>query len=478
MFFVSAAASFGQLRRFPVSYLLSIEYRNEATLIRSRGLVDGLRHQRVSARPDHRVASAKCNGRGSITVKPTVLVVTTRRWFSTARLAMALSQAGFTVDVICPTRHPVKTTTAVRRLHPYSGLAPLTSLLEAIAAAKPDLIIPSDDLASRHLHDLHGAELRDGNSGSSVCALIERSLGARDSFSIVYQRAAVLKLAREAGIRVPDSRVIRDQGDLARWIERMGLPVVLKSNGTSGGEGVRIVHTPEDAHDAFQVLSAPPPFIRAVKRALADQDLTLIPPMLLRRGCVVSAHTFVAGRDATSLVACCNGVVLAALHFEVINKQDSTGPASVLRVVDNPEMSDAAEKIVRRLNLSGLHGFDFLLEAETGKAYLIELNPRTTQVAHLRLGPGRDLPAALYAVVSGNVLQEAAKVTENETITLFPQEWTRNPESPFLLSGYHDIPWEEPELIRACLRRPWKWGAWKSQRTWAQALSTVRRLRL
>jgi hypothetical protein len=442
------------------------------------GMVDRLRHFVPSALNTRGVVSLRYKGRASITSKPTVLVVTTRRWFSSARLGIALSQAGFTVEVICPSRHPVKTTSIVRRVHPYNGLAPLTSLLEAITAAKPDLIIPSDDLAARQLHDLHSTQLRRGKAGSSVCALIERSLGSSDSFSVVYERAAVLKLAREEGIRVPDSEVIVETSDLDGWIERTGLPVVLKSNGTSGGEGVRIVHTLEDARRAFQALKAPPGFIRAVKRALADQDLTLISPMLLRRRGVVSAQTFIAGRDATSLVACCKGVILAGLHFEVINKQDSTGPASVLRIVENPEMSHAAEKIVHRLNLSGLHGLDFLLEAETGNAYLIELNPRTTQVGHLRLGPGRDLPAALYAAVSRNVIQETPAVTQNKTITLFPQEWTRNPESPFLLSGYHDIPWEEPELVRACLRRPWKWRAWSFQQKWAEAFSTLRRLRL
>jgi hypothetical protein len=120
-----------------------------------------------------------------------------------------------------------------------------------------------------------------------------------------------------------------------------------------------------------------------------------------------------------------------------------------MRLIDSCEMSIVAEKIVRRLNLSGLIGFDFMLEEQTGNPYLIEVNPRATQVGHLTLGPGRDLPAALYAALTGEEIREAPKVTENRTIALFPQEWKRNPESPFLQSGYHDVPWEEPELIRA-----------------------------
>ena len=133
-----------------------------------------------------------------------------------------------------------------------------------------------------------------------------------------------------------------------------------------------------------------------------------------------------------------------------------------MRLIDNADMSAAAEKMVRRLNLSGVHGFDFMLEEQTGNAYLIEMNPRATQVGHLALGSGRDIPAALYAALSGKDVQPAPKVTENDTIALFPQEWIRDPESPFLRSAYHDIPWEEPELIRDCVSNRRKQSSWYS----------------
>jgi hypothetical protein len=203
--------------------------------------------------------------------------------------------------------------------------------------------------------------------------------------------------------------------------------------------------------------------------------MTLVWPSLLRRRYVVNAQAFVAGREATSLVACSKGKVLAGLHFEVLLKQDAGGPATVLRSIENEEMSTAAEKMARRLELSGLHGFDFMLEAATGNAYLIEINPRATQVGHLALGPGHDLPAALSAALSGEAVQAAPRVTENDTIALFPQEWIRNPESPFLQSGYHDVPWEEADLIRVSLSRRSKQNVWYSQEKWMQAFSKVRR---
>ena len=77
-------------------------------------------------------------------------------------------------------------------------------------------------------------------------------------------------------------------------------------------------------------------------------------------------QAFVPGREATTLVACWEGKILAALHFEVLQKRNSSGPATVLRWVDNEEMKIAAEKMVARLGLSGLQGFDFMIEANTG----------------------------------------------------------------------------------------------------------------
>ncbi len=406
-------------------------------------------------------------------MKPKILVATTSRWVPTARLAIALTKAGFTVDAVCPPGHPLSNTSGVRRSYTYHGLAPLISFESAIVATGPDLIIPSDDLATRHLHDLHRQGLQEGNTGALTCELIERSLGSPESFPVVYARTTFMQLAQEEGIRAPKTEVIANINDLRNCVARMGFPTVLKANGTSGGDGVRVVHTIEEAERAFRTLQAPPLLARAAKRALIDQDKTLVWPSLFRRCSAVNAQVFVAGREATSTVACWKGTVLAGLHFEVLHKRDSAGPSSVVRLIENTEMSAAAERMVRRLNLSGLHGFDFMLEAHRGNAYLIEINPRATQVGHLTLGPGRDLPAALYSAVSGEAFQAAPKVTENDTIALFPQEWMRDPASAFLMSGYHDVPWEEPELLRACVRKRRKQNPRYSQQDSPHTLSTV-----
>ena len=407
-------------------------------------------------------------------MKPTVLITTTSRWFPTVRLGLAMAQAGCTVEAVCPARHTLGKMRAVRRTYTYRGLMPLKCFTDAIATAKPDFIIPGDDLATSHLHRLYEREKLRGEAGRSICELIERSLGSPQSFSAVYARASFIEMAREQNVRAPETEVVSSVEELRKWIVRTGLPAVLKVNGTSGGDGVRLAHTLEEAESAFRTLQAPPLVARAMKRALVDRDKTLVWPSLLRHRSVVNAQTFVAGHEATSAVACWEGAVLASLHFEVINKRDSAGPSSVVRLVENADMPSAVEKMVRRLKLSGMHGFDFMLESHTGNAYLIEINPRATQVGHLALGPGRDLPAALYSALSGDPLHAAPKVTENDMITLFPQEWWRDPSSAFLTSGYHDVPWEEPELMLACVSKRWKQKRQSSKQFPVQSLSTFR----
>jgi predicted ATP-grasp superfamily ATP-dependent carboligase len=145
-----------------------------------------------------------------------------------------------------------------------------------------------------------------------------------------------------------------------------------------------------------------------------------------------------------------------------------------LQFTENPEMAAATAKMVSRLGLSGLHGFDFMLEEESENAHLIEINPRATQVGHLTLGEGRDLPAALYACVSGQPIEPSPKVTESSTIALFPHEWIRNPESPFLQSAYHDVPWSEPALVRACVRTARARRKQHLEQNWSEAFSVER----
>jgi len=391
---------------------------------------------------------------------PTVLVVSTSRWFPIARLAIALADAGCRVEAVCPPRDPLSKSGAVERVHAYSGVMPLRALRRAILASHPSLVVPGDDLSVRHLHALFASERMRGADGTAVCELIERSFGPAESFPVVETRAEFMRLAQDEGVRIPESAELGSPDDLLAWFTRTGFPAVLKVNGTSGGEGVRIVRNLREAEETFRALSAPPLLARALKRLVVKHDNSLLRRAVLRRCSTVSVQSFITGREATSALACWEGKVLAGLHFEVLQKTHAFGPATVMHRIAHPEMIEAAQKIVRRLHLSGLHGLDYMIEDGTEKAYLIEINPRATQVGHLAYGEGHDLPTALHAVVAGQPIIAENSSTANDTVALFPQEWLRDPRSPWLRSAHHDVPWEAPALLRACLRRRPKRAAW------------------
>jgi hypothetical protein len=151
-------------------------------------------------------------------------------------------------------------------------------------------------------------------------------------------------------------------------------------------------------------------------------------------------------------VVCWQGRVLAGIGVEVVNAMGPTEPAVVVRVVDTSNMIRAAERLARRLALSGFIGLDFMIEDHSRAMYLIEMNPRCTPPCHIQLGKGRDLIGALAAQLSGEALQEIPPVTKNDLIAYFPQAW--DSKSRFLESSFQDLPEGEPDLLQE-LRQPW-----------------------
>src|SRR5207253_1474744 len=105
-----------------------------------------------------------------------------------------------------------------------------------------------------------------------TCKLIERSLGPPEAFPILFARGAFMALVHQQGVCGPTTVVLRSSDDLRRCSEDLGFPMVLKADGTSGGNGVRIVRNLDEALGVLHDLSSPPMLARALKRTLVDHD--------------------------------------------------------------------------------------------------------------------------------------------------------------------------------------------------------------
>lgn len=372
-----------------------------------------------------------------------ILLATTVIWPSAARLAGAFAESGATVEAIFPAGHMLGQSRYLSGTHRHAPLFPLRSLASAITRAEPDLVVPCDDRATAQLLAL-------ARGAPRHAPLIERSFGSTEAYSDLIARSIFIQAARAAGIRAPETISISSEPELEAALQHFGYPAVLKADGSYGGEGVVVVRNLEQAVQGFRRLSASASRLRNVARAFTRRDFHFLRNAIHAPAAAISLQRFVAGAPATTAFACWKGRVLASVHMDVLETLNPTGPASVMRRVDCPDMEQAANRIAARFGLSGLHGLDFVRDAY-GRAHLIEINPRATQASPLALGAGHDLTAALVGCVSRGALGARPILTDNPVIALFPQEWRRNPQSDWLKSAYLDAAWDDPAVLRACL---------------------------
>jgi biotin carboxylase len=387
------------------------------------------------------------------TRRPRVLLTDTTRWALGARLAISLAKAGCEVSAVCASGvHPLRKLRSVRQVFAYRALRPLPSLAAAIAKVNPDFVIPCDDRAVQHLHEFYEFATQQGSAGERLVALLERSLGAPANHRTVSARYPLLQIAREEGLLVPRSVQLANIDDVSLRLSNELFPWVLKADGTWGGGGVKIAQNLAEAESHFRDLTKIFRPQRALKRLLVNRDGFLLRSSLRSTRPVVSAQSFIHGRPANCAVFCFEGRVLAGIAVEVVRSQGATGPATIVQVVEGGPMMHAAERLASRLALSGFFGLDFVIEDGSDAVYLIEMNPRCTPLCHLQLGKGKDMPAALWSVISGQPVPETRSITNFDRIAYFPDAG-RSLEDDFG-HAFLDMPEGEPELMHELLN-PW-----------------------
>jgi Carbamoyl-phosphate synthase L chain, ATP binding domain len=373
---------------------------------------------------------------------------------------MALTDVGCEVEALCPNGHPMLRSSVIRKHLLFHPLTPLRCIERAISKSSPEFIIPGDELAVLYLHRIHA------RSTGETRAVIERSLGDPAHYSLAHSCNKLMAVAQEEGVATPMTAEVPSPADIPAIAARFGLPLVLKADGTSGGQGVRVLSQTYGADAVWRSLRAPISIVRLIKRVLFDSDWNQVLPFLRRDTRVINAQSMISGSEANTVVACWQGEVLACISLEVVSVWYPHGPSSVVRVINDAAMAESSRKIVKRLKLSGFCGFDFIRDEHTGVPQMIEMNPRPTQLVHLQLGENRDLVTAWVGAASGRTLRARPAVTEKNLLAIFPHELHRDPSSPMLQDAYHDVPWSEPALVLSCMKKASTFSAWRPNLRW------------
>jgi len=369
-----------------------------------------------------------------------ILLIATAPWSAVERLAGAMADTGVAVDALYPSGHALAHCRHVRRHFRYSGLAPLNCIRRAIAKSAPRLLIAGDDRAASLLSALSCEATHE------EAALLDFSFGKPFLFQRLGNRNFFIAECARAGVRVAEMIAVPALDAFEPALARLGLPVAVKSDHSWGGEGVVIAHTREAARAAYLKLAATPTRLRALARAARRRDPHFV---TVPRTPSVGLQRFVAGAPATSSIACWRGELIAANHFDVVASQTPDGPATVLARSVCPHMQEAARRIARHFGLSGLHGLDYIRDP-SGTVHLLEINPRATPTHHLALASD---PCHALLAAAGIAAPPRPAVTAAHHIALFPQEWRRDPASRHLTAAFHDVPWDDPDMMEALTGR-------------------------
>jgi predicted ATP-grasp superfamily ATP-dependent carboligase len=216
------------------------------------------------------------------------------------------------------------------------------------------------------------------------------------TFCRVSNKAELLRVAPQVGIRVPEQRTLCGAAEADAFAAEAGdFPVVLKPARSVGEQdGTRTKLTVRHAADAGQL-----------RRALRELPDAAYPLLVQRR---------VVGPGIGIFLLVWEGEVYAAFAHRRLREKPPAGGVSVYResVPADPELVARSRALLERFGWYGVAMIEYKIDAASGVPYLMEINGRFWGSLQLAVDAGVDFPALLTALALG---ERPAPVTRYET---------------------------------------------------------------
>ena len=380
---------------------------------------------------------------------PALVVTCESTWLAPIRMPGALARAGFAVTLVAPPGALAARSRYVAQSRPLPERANaqtwLLTLAAAIEATAPAIVLPGDETSLRLMQTFVAAQppILPRDATRAIVELFVHSLGAPAFYDAATDKARLAPLMERAGVPMPEHRIVRSADEAARALFDLGGDVVVKPSNGTGSRDVRFCTTPDEAADAF---------LRAVDGnhglAAFDRDASVLVQRRVRGRML--------GRSAVAF----RGAELAGFARERLQSIRPLGGSSVVRYVHAPQPALCSRRAAAALGITGFFSIEFCVEEGSGIAYLIDLTRRMAPPTHTGAMVGVDLCAALARALSGEAgppldLAEGSAYM----MTLFPQEFWRDPQSPALRAHPMDVPWDDPDLLRELLAWRYDVGA-------------------
>ena len=375
---------------------------------------------------------------------PVLLVSTTTTWIGTARIPKGLADAGFEVSLLAPRHSLAEASRFVAHLrHIDDRTTPaqwFDSFAAMVEATMPRLVIPCDDTAFELLASIvtNPRKSVPADAQETLATLVRASLGQPAFFLPSVDKTLLPPLAEASGASVPPYSIVTRTAEAAAFATKHQYPIVLKRAHAFAGQGVAICANEADLARAISAFGV----------ADARDRLRSTPG-----GFLAQAH--VAGPVRYFHAAAWQGQLVAGFSLEkLVANPAPTGPPTITRYFAGHELRRIVADVARALGISGLFFAEFICDAATGSPLLIEINRRVSPATHRGAERNVNLCAALFAALDNSMSTSRAALDADEEgiVAHFPQEWLRDPNSPYLQRYPADVPWDEPELLQALLK--------------------------
>ena len=349
--------------------------------------------------------------------KPDVILVDTT-WNNVDFLAYQLARRGLGVHAFTPRlRRP----RYLRVAYPYRSYVEQPLVEESsdafqamVERVDPALIIPCTEEALYWMWDQPGPIQR--RCFPDVTPEVR---------PLLLDRALLLEEAAACGVPVPEAMPLGSRADCDAAIA-WGLPLMVKSGQSVGSRGIALCRTPEEVIEAFGRFA----------------------PL----GTSVTAQRFYTGPTYMAGAFFVHGEAVHLYSGEkTIMFPELTGYAYEMRSAGEPHLSlllHYAESVCKRLEWTGLAGFDFVL-GEDGEFRFLDLNPRLWGCADAAVSAGVDLYGGLARWIRGGNAGPPTRPLPGVSHRVFPK-YTFEPSGMSLwqrLGGLRDAPWDEPSFI-------------------------------
>ncbi len=366
-----------------------------------------------------------------------VLFVAVEPWKFPLRLARALAANGCVTAAICPKGHPLRRTSCISAVVALPALRSSEIIASSICDWNPEIVVCCDDEAALLLNKARSF------ASERVLGVIEKSQGPEESFRIISSKSRFLQHAKSLGILCPKELRL---DEMQHGCDDSTAAYVIKKDKGFGGSGVFIVRSQQERVEAEASLGGPESAWRLVLRGVRRRSLWPVVKAFQNIDKSFTVQEFISGQPANRAVFCSNGNVIGGLTVRVIEEKYPSGPGVIVEFISHCEIESTVERIVSSLRLSGLIGFDFMIQAETKRAFLIEANARATPISYLTDKTGFSLCSAVCSYF-GQPLQKCRVIGSMERVAFFPEGVALAVGNPVYGDVHLDIPWEEPWML-------------------------------